>query len=67
MPAAIEGISLITRYLLRVFPQVERELAALFHRAASIPDERLRKQALDSLMKNFTAWAAVFIPFILPV
>lgn len=52
MPAAIEGISLITRYLLRVFPQVERELAALFHRAASIPDERLRKQALDSMKKK---------------
>ncbi|MCR3922549.1 MAG: tetraprenyl-beta-curcumene synthase family protein [Firmicutes bacterium] len=41
--------AIILPFVLRVFPQVEKELAAWRRRAATIPNAELRKQALASI------------------
>lgn len=60
--SAFTGMSL--RYGLSVFPEVARELSRLRRRAAQIPDETLRRLALESLRKRGNMeGAALFAAF----
>lgn len=54
MKASINRVTLISRFVLQVFPLVKQELSFWQEKAAEIPDLHLRSQALESIrLKTF--------------